>query len=217
MLTYGIVGAGGFGREVEPIVSQMLTDSDSALTSEVVFVAEGVNERSVNGRRCLNVDEFLGLPGSKFFNVAFSDSTNRMRLSRALKAAGATPFTIHAANSVQMEHSSIGEGAILCPFTTVTVNATIGRFFHLNIYSYVAHDCIVGDFVTFAPNVCCNGRVTIEDHVYVGTGAVIRPGDARNLRIGEGAVVGMGAVVTRDVEPYTTVVGNPARPHARRS
>lgn len=48
----------------------------------------------------------------------------------------------------------------------------IGRSFHANIYSYVAHDCIIGDYVTFAPSVKCTGNVVIEDCVYIGTGAM---------------------------------------------
>lgn len=53
----------------------------------------------------------------------------------------------------------------------------------------------------------------IGDGAYIGTGAVIKQGTPdRPLRIGAGAVVGMGAVVTRDVAPGMTVVGNPARP-----
>jgi acetyltransferase-like isoleucine patch superfamily enzyme len=47
----------------------------------------------------------------------------------------------------------------------------------------------------------------IEDHVWIGARAIISPG----VRIGEGAVIGAGSVVTRDVEPYTIVAGNPAR------
>ena len=95
----------------------------------------------------------------------------------------------------------------------MTSNIRIGRYFHANIYSYVAHDCIIGDYVTFAPGVHCNGNIVIEDHAYIGTGAIIKQGNpGRPLVIGHHAVVGMGAVVTRDVPPQTTVIGNPARP-----
>ena len=76
----------------------------------------------------------------------------------------------------------------------------------------MAHDCLIGDFVTLAPGVHCNGNVVIEDHAYIGTGAVIKQGQpGQPLVIGRGAVVGMGAVVTRDVPACTTVVGNPAK------
>ncbi|MCJ2132643.1 chloramphenicol acetyltransferase [Methylobacterium sp. J-026] len=50
--------------------------------------------------------------------------------------------------------------------------------------------------------------VTIGHDVWIGHGVVVLPG----RRIGTGAVVGAGAIVTRDVAPYTIVVGNPARP-----
>ena len=49
--------------------------------------------------------------------------------------------------------------------------------------------------------------IVIEDRVWIGFDAVILKG----VRIGEGAVVGARAVVTRDVDPYTVVAGNPAR------
>ena len=52
------------------------------------------------------------------------------------------------------------------------------------------------------------GVVIIEDDVWIGANCVITP----DVRIGRGAVGGAGAVVTRDVAPFTVVGGVPARP-----
>jgi acetyltransferase-like isoleucine patch superfamily enzyme len=49
--------------------------------------------------------------------------------------------------------------------------------------------------------------VAIHDHAWIGARAIVCPG----VTVGEGAVVGAGAVVTRDVPPWTIVAGNPAR------
>lgn len=112
-----------------------------------------------------------------------------------------------------MDDVKIGPGALLSPFVTVGSNSQIGEGFHANLYSYVEHDCIVGDFVTFGPGAKCNGNVIVEDHAHIGAGAILKQGSpGQPLVIGRGAAVGMGAIVTRSVAPHTLVVGNPARP-----
>ena len=109
--------------------------------------------------------------------------------------------------------ADIGEGAIICGFCTITTNVRIGRFFHANIYSYVEHDAVIGDYVTFAPRVNCNGNIAIKDFAYIGNAAAIRQGESgRPTVIGRGAIVGMGAVVLGSVPDGQTVVGNPAMP-----
>jgi acetyltransferase-like isoleucine patch superfamily enzyme len=57
------------------------------------------------------------------------------------------------------------------------------------------------------------GPVTIGDRVWIGYRALVMPG----VSIGDGAVVAAGAVVTKDVEAYSIVAGNPARPIGERS
>jgi maltose O-acetyltransferase len=55
--------------------------------------------------------------------------------------------------------------------------------------------------------------VTIEDHAWIGTRAMILPG----VTVGRGAVVGAGAIVTKDVPPYAIVAGSPAKVIGQRS
>lgn len=211
MKIYAIVGAGGFGREVAPLAKEMLGNSSEA-GFEILFVDDNQPEKIINGFNVVDTNEFFSMAGEKFFNITIANSKVRQEIAERFIAKGIKPFSISALNAISLSHNDIDEGAVFCPFTTVTANAKIGKFFHANIYSYIAHDCVIGDYVTFAPNVQCNGSVVIEDHAYIGTGAMIRQGTPeRPIVIGEGAVVGMGAVVTKSVAPYTTVFGNPAK------
>ena len=206
----GVYGASGCGRGVMPLVRAASAADPARLT----FVDDGAHPSMVNGESCMDYASFRALPGaSKSIVLAISDSRIRERLAVRCAADGLGFFEVRASNVVVMDEVTIGEGAILSPFVTITSNVRIGRHFHANLYSYVEHDCVIGDFVTFAPGVHCNGNIVIEDHAYIGAGAMIKQGKpGRPLTIGHGAVVGMGAVVTRDVPPGATVVGNPARP-----
>lgn len=180
---------------------------------ELVFVDDDETLGAVNGHRVLTFKKFRADPRiDKQVCIAIANSALRERLATSCDSAGIGYFEVRAGNVVTMDDCTIGVGAVLAPFVTLTSNIRVGRHFHANLYSYVEHDCVIGDFVTFAPGVMCNGNIVIEDHAYIGTGAILRQGaPGQPTVIGRGATVGMGAVVTRSVLPGTTVVGNPAR------
>jgi len=69
------------------------------------------------------------------------------------------------------------------------------------------HDSIMGDYSSLLPYVHVAGDCFIGERVFVGSGARILGG----LTIGDDAVIGAGAVVTKDVPAGATVVGVPAR------
>lgn len=73
--------------------------------------------------------------------------------------------------------------------------------------SHVAHDCLIGDSVTLASNVVLGGHVHVWSLANLGMGAIVH----QRVRIGPGAMVGMGAAVRREVGAFTVSVGNPAR------
>lgn len=217
MVTYGIVGAGGMGRVAMAWLADQLRYRGDDQERRLVFAVEGEPAfPEVEGYPVLPLDAFLALTGPRRFTVAIGNGRVRERIAGICLGAGLEPMTIVSRHALVFDDARVGKGALLGPFSSVSAYATVGRFFQAHSYAHVAHDCTIGDFVTFASAVQCLGNVDIGDHAFVGAGALIREGAAgAPLRIGEGAVVGMGAVVLRDVAPYTTVVGNPARPLER--
>ncbi|HMS27498.1 MAG TPA: acetyltransferase [Burkholderiaceae bacterium] len=212
MKRFAIYGASGCGRGVMPLARQQLERSGDS-DWDLVFLDDGIHAHELNGHHVMPYAQWISEPAeSRHVSIAISNSTVRSRLAKQCLIDMVSFFEVRASNMVELDEVAIGEGAVLCPFVTLTSNIRIGKHFHANLYSYVEHDCVIGDFVTFAPGVHCNGNVHIEDHAYIGTGAVLKQGKpGEPLVIGRGAVVGMGAVVTKNVAPGTTVIGNPAR------
>lgn len=209
MKLFGVYGASGAGRGVMPLARSLAKDAGA----DLAFIDDSPAEAVVNGHRTLTWNAFLEEPANeKRVTIAIANSRIREKLVTRCESSSVGFFMTRAENVIIMDDVEIGEGAILSPFVTLTSNIRIGRHFQANLYSYVEHDCVIGDFVTFAPAVRCNGNVVVEDHAYIGTGAILKQGKpGAPLVIGRGAVVGMGAVVTKNVPPGVTVVGNPAR------
>lgn len=213
---YGVYGASGFGREVIPLARNQLLKQGGDV-NQLVFIDDNVTAASVNGFPVMTYRAFMDTAvDERHVTLAIADCEVRSRIHDQLSRDGNKIWNIRAENAVVLDDVELAEGAILCPFVTLTSNIKIGRSFHANIYSYIAHDCLIGDFVTFAPGVKCNGNVHIQDNVYVGTGAIIKQGKPeRPIIIESGAVIGMGAVVTKSVSAGETVIGNPAKPLSR--
>ena len=210
---FAIYGASGFGREVMPLMNENIEKLNIS-KDRLVFIDDDSELTDVNGYQVLSYGKFLAIDASsRYVAIAIANASIREKLSVGCKDDGIELLSVIANNVVSMDCVDIGEGAILSPFVTLTSNIIIGKHFHANIYSYVAHDCVIGDFVTFSPGAKCNGNVIIGDGAYIGTGAIIKQGQpGKPISIGKGAVIGMGAIVTKDVLPGVTVVGNPAKP-----
>jgi sugar O-acyltransferase (sialic acid O-acetyltransferase NeuD family) len=211
MIRVAIFGASGCGRGVMPLAREQWKNCNEPY--ELVFVDDAPSTSEINGHPIMTYDAWRAQPATRrLINIAIANGGIRQKLTQRCEADGIDFFEVRAANVIEMDNVVIGTGAILSPFVTLTSNIQIGHHFHANLYSYVEHDCVIGDFVTFAPSVKCNGNVVIEDHAYIGAGAIIKQGQPGHpLVIGRGAVVGMGAVVTKSVPAGATVIGNPAR------
>lgn len=196
-----IYGAGGFGREVASMAMR-------AGRTDLVFVSDEPGE-VIWGVPVILPSELL--PDDEI-SIAIGNSLGRERIDK--RCAGKSFASLFAATAIIGHDVEIGEGAVFCDHTMVTASARIGRHFQCNIYSYVTHDCIIGDYVTFGPGVQCNGNVHIGDGAHIASGVNIRNGTPdKALIIGAGAFIGMGAIVTKDVAPGEKVY--PARAVSR--
>ena len=211
MIRYAMYGAAGCGRSVMPFVRRQLSGSDS----EFVFVDDDRSRQGMifDGVGCISFEELVSVDlESTRVCVAVAQPEIRKDLVARCLEVGLDFFDAVHAGHDRYDGVDVGPGAILCANTLLTTNIRIGAHFHCNLFSYVEHDCRIGDFVTFGPRVSCNGNTEIGDGAYIGSGSVLKQGrEGHPLVVGEGAVVGMGSVVISDVEPGTTVAGNPAR------
>jgi len=138
------------------------------------------------------------------------------------------------------EGAVIGEGTKIWHWTHIRESARIGRNCTIGQGVYIDRDVVIGNGCKIQNDVSIYKGVTLEDHIFVGPGvkftndkypradmwddSMIRPIVVKHgasiganstiicgITIGEHAIIGAGAVVTHDVEPHTTVKGNPAR------
>lgn len=208
----GVYGASGLGSEVMAYArtSAMAAGLDR---DRLVFVDDSPKVLSLVGQKVLTFEQFCASSADhRTILMGIGDSATREALATKCKAAKIEIGSIIATGATLLDNVVIDEGAVICPYALLSSNVTIGRLFQANIYSYVAHDCVVEDCVTLAPGAKVNGNVHIGRGAYIGTGAIVKHGlPGAPLIIGAGATVGMGAIVTKSVPPGATVVGNPAR------
>lgn len=204
-----IIGAGGSGRELAALV-----DLDG-YAGEFGFVGLAADDppdpellELCSGKYVGSVSQALNdFPVGTNFLVGIGDGSIRRKITMDLEASGWIPVELVSSTARIGDGVCIGPGVVICDMAVVTTNVVIGRGTQINVSCTISHDTTLGAFVTLAPGVNIPGNVHIGDEVTLFTNATLAPG----IIVGKGAVVGAGAVVIRDVEPGTTVVGNPAR------
>lgn len=114
--------------------------------------------------------------------------------------------TPHIGGVIIDDNVSIGANTVIV--RAVMGNTTIGKYSILGHGVSIGHGCKIGKKVMIAPGAVISGSCTIGDGVWIGPNVSIR----ENLSIGNDSFIGIGSVVTRDVENNQIILGNPARP-----
>ena len=192
----GIIGAGGFGREIYWSLSLM----------------ERVNTKFFVDDKYWDGNDDLVLPISQFdpneyeVVVAIANSNDRERIVNTLPKNTKYFTHIHPTAQIHGPDVEIGEGSIICAGTIITTNVKIGKHAHLNLITTVGHDCVIGDYFTTAPGVQISGNENIGNRVYFGTRSCVK----QKITICDDVIVGMNAGVVNNITESGVYVGTPA-------
>jgi sugar O-acyltransferase (sialic acid O-acetyltransferase NeuD family) len=198
-----IYGSGGTGREIADLAFRLNK------WEIIVFIDDNVKERLIDQVEVYFFDEVLEKYDSKEieFIVTPGEPSSRQVLYEKLREKALTCTTIVYPEFVLSRFSSINLGTIIHMGAILTCNVHVGYGCLINTHVVIGHDVTIGDYCVLSPNVTVGGNVQICNNCYIGSGAIIKNG----ITIGENSIIGMGAVVLKDVEPYSVMVGNPAK------
>ncbi|MEM1210849.1 MAG: NeuD/PglB/VioB family sugar acetyltransferase [Planctomycetota bacterium] len=193
-----VYGAGGHGRVVAEA-------AEAAGVSVVGFIDDRPPVAMLERGLIVEADQADVVASPMVVGVG--DNATRRRLSEAASDREAGFDRVVHPQACVSPSAELETNVFVGPLAMVHTDARVDRGVIINRGAVVEHDVVLRGYVHVAPGAVLGGGVAAEEGALVGLGARVLPG----VRIGAWAVVGAGAVVTRDVGEGEIVRGVPAR------
>lgn len=201
-----VLGAGGLGQEIVWLAEEI---NDAELRWNILGYLD--DNPAVHGTSVISypvlggLDKAQAYPNAHFF-VGVGDPRLRRRMVERVGASGVKWATLISPTVRVHRSNKLGIGVGIGRYTDLTIGCDIGNFAWLNIHVVLGHAVTIGEFSVVDPNVCVNGEGVIGSTCLIGANAFVR-----DVKVGDGATVGAGSVVVKDVEPECVVAGVPAK------
>lgn len=202
-----IIGAGGFGREVAWIVERINSIKPTWNLKGFIDDNETLWGSKEGEYYVFGGCEYLSALEDVYVVCAVGSSNVRKKIIEKLKDTSVKFATLVDPSVLYSNSVKIGEGAIVCAGTIITVNVNIGDHVIVNLDCTIGHDAVIDDFVTIYPSVNVSGNVLIGECSELGTGTQIIQGK----KVISNTIIGAGAIVVKDCKESGTYVGSPAK------
>ena len=211
MKDIAIFGAGGWGKEVACLISDISKHSDEKWNF-IGFFDDDIEKRASTsryGKILGGMDELNAYPTPLAINIAIGDPRSLRKVKNRItnKNVYFPNIISHRFRMTDEQSFRIGEGNVIGNGCVSSIDVSIGSFNILNADIVMGHDVTIGDYNVIMPDVRISGEVNIGEENLIGVGCII----LQQIKIGSKVNLGAGAVLMTKPKDGCTYIGNPAK------
>ena len=200
-----IIGAGGFGRELELWLTADPSVRDFSIAGYIDDNLQAL-DKYPSAYKILGTIDGYNFEKTDFVALSISDPTIKETIYNRLK--GKVEFyTFIAGSAIVADRNNISEGSIICPNAIISSNTKVGKCVTINCGTQLGHDSVIGDYTSFMASVMIAGGATIASRVYFGSQSTLVPG----RKICNDVKITAGSVVVGNINKTGVYFGNPAK------
>ena len=185
-----LFGYGGHAREVAAQINQPVT----------FFVDDEYVEGNTMPISTFDPEQYVMM-------IAVADCKQKKKILDKLPKKTKFFTFIHPTALIMEKNIEIGEGSFIGANSILTTNIKLGKHSIINRGNQIGHDCEIGDYFSMMPGAVISGNVEIGECCWISTNSSIR----EKTKIVSNVLIGMGAVVVKDILEEGTYVGVPAK------
>lgn len=199
-MTLAIYCAGGLGKEIVAFARSI------SRWDYIIFVDDVIEVKEYCGAAVYRFEDIKTLPDDVEFVIASGEPAGRKALYEKIKAAGYSMTMLVSPYATLLPGVHIGEGCIIMD-CCLSADVWVSENAMINSRAILGHDTTVGAHSYISANSFVGGHSHIGSCVYMAPGAMAKD----RIKIGDRAIISLGAVLLRSVRPDAIMVGNPAR------